>query len=179
VENALGLIEVDAESDYIWDEEDGLTLWRFKPEGEDADFCPLTSLEVFPAANQGVRLPYARDRITITDQWLNKRGEVDLKGNAVKFMAFVTDNDRQGVPLDEVIDYVKRHLPRQRSARVKPADKPRKKGYRRGGESIITDTRSSPTRTSRTWWARCSASTGPGVPNTTAPDRRRRRPQAG
>jgi GrpB-like predicted nucleotidyltransferase (UPF0157 family) len=31
------------------------------------DLKPLTGLEIYPAPNHAVRLPYARDRITITD----------------------------------------------------------------------------------------------------------------
>ena len=86
-------------------------LMTFKPEGvKDADFHPLVNLEIYPATNHNFRLPYAADRITITDQWLNKPGEVNLKPNLVKFMAYVKDKDGQAVPLTEVIDYIKANI---------------------------------------------------------------------
>ena len=86
-------------------------LMQFKPEGvRDADFHPLDSLELYPAMNHNFRLPYAADRITVTDQWLNRPGEVSLKTNLVKFMDYVKDKDRQAVPLEEVIDYIRANV---------------------------------------------------------------------
>jgi hypothetical protein len=76
----------------------------------DEQGVDLSNLEVYPATNHNFRLPYASDRITVTDQWLNKPGEVDLKPNLVKFMAYVRDKDRQAVPLAEVIEYVKANI---------------------------------------------------------------------
>jgi hypothetical protein len=52
----------------------------------------------FPAANHNFRLPYAADRITVTDEWLNLPGEVKLKQNLVRFMGYVKDKDWQPVP---------------------------------------------------------------------------------
>ncbi len=76
----------------------------------DHQFHPVAGLEVYPATNHNFRLPYARDRITITDEWLNLPGQVDLKGNVVKFMDYVQDKDRQAVPMAEVIEVIKANI---------------------------------------------------------------------
>jgi hypothetical protein len=95
-------------------------LRTYKPEGLDADnYHPLVSLELYPATNHNFRLPYAPDRITVTDQWLNRPGEVDLKPNLVKFMAYVRDASRQALPLAEVIEYVRANI------RWKPPKQPK------------------------------------------------------
>ena len=86
-------------------------LAQFKPEGvKDADFHPLAGLELYPATNHNFRLPYAADRITITDQWLNRPGEVSLNPNLVSFMDYVKDKERQAIPLAEVIDYIRANV---------------------------------------------------------------------
>jgi hypothetical protein len=56
-------------------------------------------------------LPYAADRIIITDEWLNRPEEVSFKANLIRFMAYVKENDRQAVPLTDVIQYIKEHEP--------------------------------------------------------------------
>jgi hypothetical protein len=50
----------------------------------------LRSSEVYPDPDRPVRLPYG-DCLTITDEWLNKAGAVDLKANAVRRMDFYGD----------------------------------------------------------------------------------------
>ena len=86
-------------------------LVQFKPEViQDADFRPLAGLELYPATNHNFRLPYAGDRITITDQWLNRPGDVSLKTNLIQFMDYVKDNNRDAVRLAEVIDYIRANV---------------------------------------------------------------------
>jgi hypothetical protein len=89
----------------------------------------LANLEIYPATNHNFRLPYAADRITVTDEWLNQPGDVDLKPNLVRFMAYVRDQDRQAVPLDEVIAYIGANV------QWKPAKRKKSQGTRkhRGG----------------------------------------------
>jgi hypothetical protein len=95
---------------YLEDENLGRLL-KYKPANLPEDqFHPVACLEVYPATNHNFRLPYARDRITITDEWLNLPGQVDLKQNVVKFMEYVQDKDRQAVPLAEVIDYIRANI---------------------------------------------------------------------
>jgi hypothetical protein len=87
------------------------TLLSYKPERiKEQDWQPVAGLEIYPATNHNFRLPYAADRITITDEWLNRPGEVNLKPNLIKFMAYVRDPSRQAVPLAEVIDYLQAHV---------------------------------------------------------------------
>ena len=75
------------------------TLRQFKrPDLPDDEFKPLTGLEIYPAPNHAARLPYARDRITITDQWLNLPGQEDLKANLVRFMEYLRNAERLPVP---------------------------------------------------------------------------------
>jgi hypothetical protein len=64
----------------------------------DENGVDLSNLEIYPATNHNFRLPYASDRITITDEWLNLPGQEALKPNLIKFMAYVRDKDRQAVP---------------------------------------------------------------------------------
>lgn len=73
----------------------------------EEQFHPIAKIEIYPTTNHNFRLPYARDRITITDEWLNLPGQVDLKQNVVKFMDYVCDKDRQAVPMAEVIEAIK------------------------------------------------------------------------
>lgn len=83
-------------------------LLKHKPANLPEDqFHPVANLEIYPATNHNFRLPYARDRITITDEWLNLPGQVDLKGNVVKFMDYVRDKNRQAVPMSQVIEVIK------------------------------------------------------------------------
>ena len=76
-------------------------LLKYKPADiADDQFHPLANLEIYPVTNHNFRLPYARDRITVTDEWLNLPGQVDLKPNLVKFMDYVEDKNRQAVPME-------------------------------------------------------------------------------
>jgi hypothetical protein len=93
----------------------------------DESGLPLSGLEIYPASNHNFRLPYAADRITVTDEWLNLPGEVNLQPNLIKFMAYVRDGGRQAVPLDEVIEYIRANV------RVKPAMQGRGKRKPRTG----------------------------------------------
>lgn len=107
-----------------------LSLLKYKPDDVDPkNFHPLASLELYPATNHNFRLPYAGDRITVTDEWLNRPGEVNLKPNLVKFMSYVNSKNRQAVPLVEVIEYVKAHVQLKPPKQQKPsrAGKPRAK----------------------------------------------------
>jgi hypothetical protein len=97
----------------------------------DEQGVDLASLEIYPATNHNFRLPYAADRITVTDQWLNLPGEVELKPNLVKFMAYVQNKGRQAVPLAEVIEYVKANV----------QQKPPKKKHRHGNTKRKSDGR--------------------------------------
>jgi hypothetical protein len=105
-------------------------LLRYKADDLPEDkFHPLAALEIYPARNHNFRLPYAADRITVTDEWLNLPEEVSLKANLVKFMAYVKDKERQAVLLAKVIEYVKANV------QWKPPRKGqgRGTGKRRGG----------------------------------------------
>jgi hypothetical protein len=91
--------------------EHGAELLQYKPTRVKAeDYYPLTGLEVYPATNHAFRLPYAADRITITDEWLNRPGEGKLKQNLIRFMEYVQDNERQAVPLAEVVRYLRQGI---------------------------------------------------------------------
>jgi hypothetical protein len=94
----------------------------------DESRLPLASLEIYPATNHNFRLPYAADRITVTDEWLNLPGQVDLKSNLIKFMAYVQDRDRQAVPLDAVIEYIRANVRVKPPKRSRAARKPRSGG---------------------------------------------------
>ena len=98
----------------------------------DEQGVDLANLEIYPATNHNFRLPYASDRITVTDEWLNLPGEVNLKPNLVKFMAYVRDRDRQAVPLDKVIEYIKANI------QVKPPKQQRSQNKRKrtGGNGM-------------------------------------------
>lgn len=87
----------------------------FKPSGvRDEDWHPLAGLEIYPAANHNFRLPYAADRVTVTDRWLNLPGEIDYKPNLIDFMDYIKDDTRQAVSFREVAGYLKARLrPRQ------------------------------------------------------------------
>jgi hypothetical protein len=77
------------------EDENLVHLLQYKREKvNNEDFHPLTGLEIYPAANHNFRLPYAADRITVTDEWLNLPDDVNLKANLVRFMAYVKDKDR-------------------------------------------------------------------------------------
>jgi hypothetical protein len=93
-------------------EDENLTgLLRYRPDDLPEDkFHPLAALEIYPAVNHNFRLPYAADRITVTDEWLNLPEEVSLKANLVKFMAYVNDKERLAAPLAEVIQYVRANV---------------------------------------------------------------------
>src|SRR5262249_14494541 len=84
--------------------------------------APLGTVATYPDHDRPVRLPFG-DCLTITDQWLNKGGEVDLKANVVRLMDFVRDKGRRGVALAEVIGYIKDRL-RFSSKRASLARKP-------------------------------------------------------
>ncbi len=106
-------------------------LLKYKSEKvKSEDFHPLTGLETYPAANHNFRLPYAADRITVTDEWLNLPGEVHLKQNLVRFMAYVKDKDRQAVPLSQVFEFIKANIRPMPSKQVKIGSK---KTTRTGG----------------------------------------------
>jgi hypothetical protein len=108
----LEQIRLDVQKVLVYlEDENSNALVQFKPEGiQHGDFHPLAGLELYPATNHNFRLPYAADRITITDQWLNRPCEVSLKPNLVQFMDYVKDKDRQAVPLAEVIDYIRANV---------------------------------------------------------------------
>jgi hypothetical protein len=109
-------------------------LLPFKPSATAPDdFHPLTALEFYPATNHAFRLPYACDRLTITDEWLNRPGEVDLKPNLIKFMDYVQDKERQALPLTEVIAYVTSEIKWQQPK--KTASRTRKRRKRSNGGS--------------------------------------------
>src|SRR5262249_27605816 len=66
----------------LLEDEHLLELLPYKPEKTaPQDYHPLATIEVYPATNHAFRLPYAWDRITITDEWLNRSNEVNLKHN--------------------------------------------------------------------------------------------------
>ena len=89
-------------------------LFKYKPDDlADDQFHPVANLEIYPATNHNFRLPYAADRITITDEWLNLPGQVDLKPNLVKFMDYVEDKTRQAVPMADVIEYIEANIRRK------------------------------------------------------------------
>jgi hypothetical protein len=94
----------------------------------DESGLPLAGLEIYPATNQNFRLPYAADRITVTDEWLNRPGQVALKPNLLKFMAYVRDGDRQAVPLHEVVEYIRANVRVKPPERSRGARKPRTGG---------------------------------------------------
>jgi hypothetical protein len=97
----------------------------------DESHLPLADLEIYPATNHNFRLPYASDRITVTDEWLNLPGQVALKPNLIKFMAYVKDKDRQAVSFNEIIEYIKANK------EVKPAKQSRvKRKPRTGGNGM-------------------------------------------
>lgn len=98
----------------------------------DENGADLSNLEIYPATNHNFRLPYAADRITVTDEWLNKPGEVNLKSNLVKFMAYVKDKRRKTVPLAEVIEYIKANI------QWKPEKKKRSQGRKKHGGGKCT-----------------------------------------
>jgi hypothetical protein len=60
----------------------------------------------------------------VTNEWLNLPEQVTLKLNLVKFMAYVRDKNRQAVPLDQVIEYIKANIqwkpPKQSRGKRKP-----------------------------------------------------------
>lgn len=86
-------------------------LLKYKPANLSEDkFHPVANLEIYPATNHNFRLPYARDRITVTDEWLNLPGQVDIKQNVVRFMDYVQDKNRQAVPMTNVIDYIRANI---------------------------------------------------------------------
>ena len=88
-----------------------LSLLKYKPEDvKPENYHPIACMELYPATNHNFRLPYAADRITVTDEWLNRPDEVDLKPNLVKFMSYVNSQNRQAVSLAEIITYVKAHV---------------------------------------------------------------------
>jgi hypothetical protein len=108
-------------------------LLRYKPANvKDEDFHPIANLELYPATNHNFRLPYAADRITVTDDWLNKAGEVSLKPNLIRFMDYVENPERQAVPLAEVIAYIQAHVKPQ-AAKQARSSRTGKKRKRRGG----------------------------------------------
>src|SRR5262249_13955340 len=108
-------------------------LLQYKPEKvKNEDFRPLTGLEIYPAANHNFRLPYAADRITVTDEWLNLPGEVNLKPNLGRFMAYVKDRNRQAVPFSQVFDFIKANVRPKPAKQVKTETK---KTTRTGGGS--------------------------------------------
>lgn len=86
-------------------------LQQYRPaKMKEQDFHPIAGLEIYPATNHNFRLPYAADRITITDECLNVPGQVDLKGNLVKFMEYVRDRNRRAIPLKRVIAHIQAHI---------------------------------------------------------------------
>ncbi len=114
------------------EEENFAKLLNHKPADLPEDqFHPVANLEIYPAVNHNFRLPYARDRITITDEWLNLPGQVDLKGNVVKFMDYVQDNDRQAIPMADVIEVIKASIklkPLKQTRGSKTTTRPRTSG---------------------------------------------------
>jgi hypothetical protein len=95
---------------YLEDEQTD-RLQQYRPaKMTEEDFHPIANLEIYPATNHNFRLPYAADRITITDEGLNYPGQVDLKGNLVKFMEYVRDPSRRAIPLARVIDHIQSHV---------------------------------------------------------------------
>src|SRR5215470_1615867 len=97
-------IQADVRKVLAYLEDENLnTLRQFKrPDVPDDAFKPLTGLEIYPAPNHAARLPYARDRITITDEWLNLPGQEDFKANLVRFVEYLRDGRRQPVPFAQV-----------------------------------------------------------------------------
>jgi hypothetical protein len=130
----LDVIKCDVQKVLAFLEDESLgTLLKYKPENaKREDFHPLTGLELYPAPNHNFRLPYAADRITATDEWLNLPGEVSLKQNLVRFMAYVKDRDRQAMPFSQVFDFIKANV---RPKPPKQAKSRGKKMARTGGSS--------------------------------------------
>src|SRR5262249_61431846 len=50
--------------------------------------APLRGVEVYPDPDKPVRLPFG-DCLTVTDEGLNRDGEVDLQAHVVRLLAFV------------------------------------------------------------------------------------------
>jgi hypothetical protein len=98
---------------YLEDEQLADLLKYKSPRIQEENFHPIANLEIYPATNHNFRLPYAADRITITDEWLNLPDEVNLKSNLVKFMGYVQDQNRQALPFTDVIQYIQKHIQHQ------------------------------------------------------------------
>ncbi len=102
------------------------------PKLKDQDFHPLANLELYPATNHNFRLPYAADRITITDDCLNGPGQVHLKPNLVKLMAYVRDQSRRAIPLARVIAHLQAHI-HLTPLKAKKATRSGRRRKKRGG----------------------------------------------
>jgi hypothetical protein len=67
---------------------------------------------------------------------LNAPGEVDLKGNLVKFMAYVQDRSRQALPFARVLGYARRHVRPRAQVLIDAAPQRKRPGYRHGGHGM-------------------------------------------
>jgi len=130
----LEAIKADVQNVLAFLEDEHLgTLLKYKAEKvKDNQFHPVAGLELYPAANHNFRLPYAADRITVTDEWLNLPGQVNLKPTLVRFMGYVKDKIRQAVPFSQVFDFIKANIRPKPSKQVKTGSK---KTTRTGGGS--------------------------------------------
>jgi hypothetical protein len=75
-------------------------LRQYKPANvEGRAVPPARQPGTLPRHEPQLPPPYASDRITVTDEWLNLPGQVDLKGNLVRFMDTFGTRTAQAIAL--------------------------------------------------------------------------------
>jgi hypothetical protein len=74
--------------------------------------------------------------MTVTDEVLNAPGHVDLKGNLVKFMAYVQDKSRQALPFARVLGHARRHVRPKTQVLIDAAPPRKRPSYRHGGNGM-------------------------------------------